>query len=407
MGSLARRDFLKAGLVSAALSRPLLGLQEAPRRAKGVIWLWMAGGMSPWETWDPKDDPKVSGGARPVETDVPGMRLSEWLPVCAAQAKRLSIVRTVAHREGELETSTRFLYTGSPPEESPVPTVGNIVSAELSKPDCPLPGYVQIDPPPVPQSALLGEDHLPFRLRSRLDPIPNIRRNVPDVRDRERFELLEEQNREWTALRQQEAVRRSAAALARSERLINTPLLKAFHWQSEPEALRKAYGAVFGENCLLARRLVEAGCAFVEVGMGGWHAKSDSPTLIKARVPELDRALGTLVGDLAHRKLLGDVVVVCATAFGRTPFLNAGAGRDRWSRAFSVVLAGGALAGGRVHGSTGDDGRSCEPPVTVPDLLATVYRAGGIDPGKDYALDEERRMTYGQGGVPIAELFPA
>jgi uncharacterized protein (DUF1501 family) len=128
--------------------------------------------------------------------------------------------------------------------------------------------------------------------------------------------------------------------------------------------------------------------------------------MLKMRIPELDTGLGTLVKDLAGKELLKDVVVVCATEFGRTPDVNGGLGRDRHPTGFSVVLAGGSLAGGRVHGSTGPDGRACEPLVSVPDLLATVYRACGIAPETEYEIEEGRKMKYAQGGKPVAELFP-
>lgn len=401
MNPIGRRTFLKAGLAAAALPRSLAAFQDAPRRVKGVLWLWMTGGMSQFDTWDPK----AEGPFKPIETAVKGLQLSELLPVCATQMKHLSIVRTVSHKEGDLERAAQLMHTGITPGIEEVPTIGTIVSSELSKPGHPLPGHLAIDPPAVTSSAVLGEDHLPFRLNTRLNPIPNIRRNVDATRDRERSLLAQEQNKEWSAQRQQEAVRRSDVGFLRAEAVMNTPLLKAFHWQEEPEALRKEYGGAFGENCLLARRLLQAGCAFVEVGLGGWNPRADFPAALKRVVPELDRGLGTLVKDLVARELLRDVVVVCATEFGKSPGLNGGGGRDRWGRAFSVVLAGGALAGGRVHGSTGADGREGDPPVPVQDLLATVYKACGLDPDKEYTIEEGRPMKYAQGGKPVAELF--
>jgi hypothetical protein len=366
----------------------------------------MGGGMSQIDTWDPKPGTKGAGPFKAIDTTMPGVQVSELLPICASQMKHLSVLRTLSHREGDLERAAQLMHTGVAPTGEEIPSVGTILSLELSKPGFPLPNHLTIDPPAgLPASGMLGEDHVPFRLSSRMNPIPNIRRNVDANRDRERAALVLEQNRDWGASRQQEEVRRCEAGFARAEAVMNTPLLKALHWQEEPFELRKEYGGAFGENCLLARRLVQTGCAFVEIGLGGWNARNDTAFALKMRAQELDRGLGTLVKDLAGKDLLKEVVVVCATEFGRTPDANAGGGRDRRSRGFSVVLAGGSLAGGRVHGDTGPEGRDCAPPVSVPDFLATLYKAAGIDPDGEYPVDEGRTLKYAQGGKPVAELF--
>ena len=397
---IGRRAFLKAGLAIPVLGRPPAFLQAPPRRAKGVIWLWMGGGMSPWESWDPKPHSPYKA----IDTAVPGIRVSEHLPTCAAQMKHLSILRTVFHRECDAERATHLLHTGVA-SGSEVPTIGTIVSRELAEPEWPLPSHLVIDPPSLPPSTGLGEDHAPFPLNNRLNPIPNLRRAVDAERDHERAALVLEQNAEWGAQRRQPAVTRLETGFARSEKVINTPLLRAFNREEEPEALRKEYGGAFGENCLLARRLIQSGCAFVEIGLGGWNPQCDLAAGLKARLAELDRGLGTLVKDLAEKDLLGQVVVVCATEYGRSPESDGHRWRGVWPRGFSVILAGGTLAGGRVHGSTGADGRSCEPPVSVPDFLATAYRACGIDPETEYPLEEGRTWKAAQGGKPVAELF--
>jgi hypothetical protein len=319
--------------------------------------------------------------------------------------KHLSIIRTVFHREGDLERAAQLVHTGVAPEGGEVPTIGTIISSELGKPGFPLPSNIAIDLPVLTSPPTFGEDHTPFHLNNRFNPIPNIRRCVDANRDRARVSLVQEQNKEWTALRQQREARRAEAAFSRSEAIMNTPLLNAFLWQEEPELLRKEYGGAFGENCLLARRLIQAGCAFVEVGLGGWHPRTDFVGNMKRVVPELDRGLGTLVKDLVDKELLSEVVVVCATEFGKSPDVNGDERRIPWPRGYSVVLAGGVLAGGRIHGSTGPDGKVCDQPVSVPDLLATIYRACGLDPDKEYTIEEGRRMKYGQGGKPVANLF--
>jgi uncharacterized protein (DUF1501 family) len=236
---------------------------------------------------------------------------------------------------------------------------------------------------------------LPFRLTSLQNPIPNIRRNVDAARDRGRTALLLDQNKDWGSLRKQREADRFTQGVEASEKLMNTTLLKAFSTADEPESLRAEYGVDFGEACLLARRLIQAGCGFVEVGLKGWDT-----TVTKDLVPVLDRGLGTLVRDLAKKDLLRKTLVVCATAFGRSQVL----GMAPWSRGFSVVLAGGALAGGRVYGDTGEFGLGCKSPVEIPDFFATVYKACGIRSDKEYEY-LGRKFKYLAKGKPIDDLF--
>jgi hypothetical protein len=163
----------------------------------------------------------------------------------------------------------------------------------------------------------------------------------------------------------------------------------------EPASLRAEYGEGFGERCIVARRLIQSGCGFVEVGLRGWESK---PTLTLA--PLLDRALGALVKDLAWNNLLRETLVVCATEFGR----SAAFPQAPTPRGFSVVLAGGALAGGRVFGDTGPGGGDPKPPVPIKDFAATVFKACGLDGDRMYER-EGRKLKYADGGKPIDDLF--
>lgn len=405
MGGIGRRAFLGTGaaaLLSHAL--PALG-QDAPRRVKGVIWLWMGGGMSQIDTFDPKPGSPYAGQLRAIDSTVAGVQVCELLPGCAAAMKHLSLIRTVCTHEGDHARGTFLMHTGHLQDGGyGIPSIGTILAQELGNPESPLPKHVAIDPPRIPLGSPFGLDCLPVSLRSANDPIPNIRRSVEQSRDRDRLALLGEQNKDWNALRQQEEVLRLAAADDAAEDLMNTPELKVFNYLEEPAELRAAYGDRFGLNLLLARRLLQRGCAFVEVGMGGWDIHSDMPGNMKRRLPTLDAGLSTLVRDLVEKKMLSDVVVVLATEFGRTPSINAGMGRDRQADGFSVVLAGGALRGGKVYGDTGADGSHPTPPVSAPDLLATILRACGVNERTKYR-SAGRMFRYVDGGEPIADLF--
>lgn len=383
-----RRTFLSAtvgGLGLAAFAR------EA-RKTRGVIWLWMDGGMSPSYTWDPKSIGKVKA----METSVAGIQISELMKVCASQMRHLSIVRSVTHGLFDHGLASWAMHAGpNSGFQTDTPLIGTILSHELGSDELPLPLHLVMDGPEFPETPVFGERTLPFRIQSFPNPIPNIRRNVDSGRDRERAELLLEQNKEWSAHRLQREVAKVEEGVLVSERMMNTPLLRVFNTLEEPAALREEYGPGFGEGCLLARRLVENGCPFVEVGLKGWNTKATS-----FMAPVLDQALGALVKDLAGRSLLQNTLVVCATPFGRGPQF----GQPVQARGFSVVLAGGFLGGGQVYGDTGPSGTECRSPVEIKDLFATIYRACGLDEEKQYVRDG-RKFKYLSGGKPIEALF--
>ncbi len=357
--------------------------------------------MDQFLTWDPKPDRSWMPPFKAIESSVPGIQVTELLPLCAAQMHRLAVIRSLAHEEVHEAEATELMHTGLEPRRRlGAPPLGTILSFELSGKDPRVPGFLTLDLPPLPESTVFGEDHVPIPLLSVANPVPNLRRSVDAERDRERTALLHEQNGEWGGLRPQGAVRTIEASGRAAERIMNTPFVKAFHVAAEPETLRAEYGPGFGEKCLLARRLVEAGCPFVGIGLAG-----GSPRTGRSAVTDLDRGLGTLVKDLATRGILEDVLVVCAAPYGRRPPIEGPSRGAGWSRGFSVVLAGGMIPGGTVHGDTGRDGVDCRDPVTVGDFLATIYSACGLDWEKDYVSEERRSLRYVPRGQPVQDLF--
>ncbi len=397
MGGMTRRGFLGLG-AGLGLAARAHAWTAGRGKVRGVVWLWMQGGMSQFHTWDPKPGRKGLPALKAIATSVPGIEVSEFLPVCASQARHLTIVRSLSHDEVHEESATLLMHTGRPTFGDFPPSIGTIFSFELGGESLPLPNYLALDAPDLPESPAFGEEHLPVHLAGVANPIPHLRRSVDAARDRERAALLLEQNADWSATRKQREASRHVAGAAKAEEIMNTPLLKAFNVAAEPEALRKEYGPGFGEKCLLARRLLEAGCPFVEIGLGGWNF----PGLAAAA---LDRGLGTLVKDLAARKALSDTLVVCAAPFGHVPPTEPHVGRIGWPRGFSVVLAGGTLPGGIAHGGTGPDGTACDSPVSVEELFATVYSACGIDWEREYMTPDGRRRRYVARGQPVQPLF--
>jgi len=419
-----RRNFLRfslagaGGVVASSLPHKLMAQatqakQASGRTAKSVIMLWMGGGPTQIDTWDPKTGSKNAGEFKAIDTTGgTNMKFSEQMKVCASQGKNMTVVRSMNTHEGSHERGTSLMHIGIQPVQGlEIPPTGTVVSYEKGKKDFPLPHFIAIDPPLIPQAATFGDDYMPFRLNNADNPIPNIRRNVDANRDKERATLLLDQNKEWDGKRQQKEVSKVEAAYVKSEDVMNTPLLKAFNYHEEPAELRKEYGDRFGINCLLARRLVQAGCSFIEIGMGGWDMHADVAGNCKRMLPNLDAGMGTLIKDLAEKDLLKETLVIWAGEFGRTPSINAGKGRDHHADGFSVVMAGGGFAGGRVYGNTGPNGDQCMQPVPIENLFASMYAACGINGDKKYET-EGRKIKYvskngsvSTSGTIIKELF--
>jgi hypothetical protein len=400
------------GLGAASLPHSVLAAntqaqQKSGRTAKHVIMLWMGGGPTQYETWDPKTG-KNGGEFKPIDTTAPGMRFSENMKVCASQGKNISVIRSMATMEGAHERGTALMHLGQMAIQGlQIPVLGTIISYEKGDKKFPLPHFVAMDPPGVPnfQDSPFGDDYRPFRLADHNNPIPNIRRGVDANRDKDRASILLEQNKEFGEKRKQEVLKTVESAYQKSEDIMNTPLLKAFNYNEEPGELRSQYGDRFGISCLLARRLVEAGCSFVEIGLGGWDMHNDVFGSCKRMLPTLDKGLGTLIKDLAQKDLLKETLVMWLGEFGRTPDINGGNGRDHWANGWSSMLAGGGIQGGRVHGDTGPSGSGCAKPVSAYDYFATIYRACGIDPNKKYDTEGRKIKYLAKDGKVVADLF--
>ncbi len=416
IAGLSRRTFLRFGLgaasaAAAGLQLPLWAQEttaELKRSGKSIILLWMGGGPSQLDTWDPKDDKKTGGAFKPIDTAVRGIRVSEHLEKIATQMKHISVLRAVTTKEAAHERGTHLMHTCF----APIPgqdfaAMGTVVANELTPKEFPLPAFVAVSPPPIPQSSAFGEEFQAFTVGSVNDPVPNVRRpgDVSRERQAEREKLLDEQNAGFEGKREGREIEKVKTAVKKAEDLMTTPLLKAFDIKQEKEELRKEYGGPFGQNCLLARRLVEAGVKFVEVGLGGWDTHDDNFKKVEDNCrKQLDPGMGTLIKDLAQRGMLKDTLVLWMGEFGRTPEINGGQGRDHWCKCFSVAVAGGGVERGRIIGETDKTGMEIKDrPVTVPDLFASIYKTVGIEPNKQYIINT-RKVKYSYGGTPVKDL---
>ena len=407
----SRRAFLTAA-AGASLSGWLGRLAaQAPDglRPRACILLWMAGGPSHIDTFDPKPDApaNVRGEFKPIDTAVPGIRISEHFPKFARLMQHAAILRGMSTLESDHKLATYHLHTGYQNRAGAVafPSLGALVAKELGKRDVPLPNYVCIGR--APQEAVgagfLGPSHQPLAVT---DPVRGLDFIEP-------LGASTEFGRQVGLLRKLEGAfhenYRSAAgeahqsAIERAVRLMTAEQKRAFDLSLEPDAIREAYGrpgraaapgkggdgkvgggqpGSFGQGCLRARRLVEAGVPFVEVVMGdeaGWDTHRDNFPRTRALSLECDLAMAALVEDLRRRGLLDTTLVVWMGEFGRTPQCTGG-GRNHWSRAWSSVLVGGGIKGGQVVGRTDRDAAAVvDRPVSVTDFLGTVCRVLGID----------------------------
>jgi len=416
-----RRRFLGcAGLTGAAwltmASRVLADADEAPRArrapARSIIVLWLEGGASQLETFDPHPGTNIAAGTGAVDTAVRGVQLAEGLPRTAEEMGSISLVRSMVSREGDHERAAYTMRTGYRPDPTVIhPAIGAILCHELPEAGTEIPRHISILPGQWPaRGGFLGDRFDAFRTGDPANPVPDTAPNVPSTRDTVRLRDLDVVERAFAQRRRERATAtQHRATVSAARRMMSSEQLRAFDITQEPLALRRAYGDTpFGRACLAARRLTEVGARCVEVTLGGWDTHVNNHELHRGLLQILDPALSTLVRDLRERRLLEHTVVLCAGEFGRTPTVNVAGGRDHWPNGFSVALAGGGIRGGRALGATDPDGRR-DPtdPVAVADLHATVLSAAGIDIARVNQTPIGRTVRFSEGRPLSGLLEPA
>jgi len=385
-----RRTYLKLGLAGLAGGSflDLLALRKAnaeqagdgsssKKKPSNCILIWMDGGPTHFETFDPKPDApsEIRGDFQPISTNVPGIHICEHLPKLAAIADKYSIIRSVCHNQGNHGAGNHYMMTGAPPR-IPVgcgafvsfhPSLGSVAAYEREAPHG-LPGYFTM--PSMSRSGgpnFLGAKYAPFIINN--DP-NNKNFRVRDVElpvglDQERFTSRRDLRKTVDRMSRFEFAESIDPVSAYDDNyaqgydLVQTPeAQRAFDIGSEPETTREAYGRnAFGQRALLARRLVEAGVPFVTIYDGGWDHHSDLFGALQKRLPTWDQTVATLINDLDQRGLLETTMVIALGEFGRTPKISTLAGqtkpgRDHWANAMSILFAGGGSRGGQVIGAT-------------------------------------------------------
>jgi uncharacterized protein (DUF1501 family) len=417
MHDLYRRTLLRAGsssafaaLVARYLSPPdARAADKAPApRARACILLWLNGGPSHMDTFDPKPGRPTGGPFKAIRTRAPGMMLSEHLPLLADRATDLAIVRSMSSKEGNHPRAQYYVHTGYAPNPTVAhPSLGGWTSARLGDPTSELPAFVSIGGPSF-GAGFLGVQNGPFVLQKAGASPADTQAppGVDDARAARRRAALDAMEDGFAHATGDPKVGGRREVYAKAVRLMKTPKLEAFDVSGETEAVRRAYGDTdFGRGCLAARRLVERGVKFVEVFLDGWDTHQDNFNKTKGLMATLDPAFSGLLGDLTARGLLGSTLVACMGEFGRTPHVNGNDGRDHWPQAWSAALAGGGIRGGRVQGATDEDGaKVVGTPTRVPDLLATMGSLLGLDPGYTQMSPAGRPISLTDDGTPIAAL---
>jgi uncharacterized protein (DUF1501 family) len=428
-----RRDVLRSlglGLLGTSCAGwlPALAAEVAqdPRRRRHCILLWMSGGPSQTDTFDMKPGHANGGEFKEIETIVPGLRFSEQLPKLAQQADQLAIVRSLTTKEGDHARGTHLVRTGHPPMgDVAYPSIACSLAKELANGGSLLPNYVSVAPqlqisPSAFGPGFLGQAFAPALVggtppaaaaNNRPAQLANLKVDdleLPaDVDPRQAERRMEL----WQTLERKFFERRSAASFdahhalyRKAAEMMRPEVRAAFDLSAEADEIRRQYGTgVFGQGCLLARRLVERGVPFVEVALGdglGWDTHQDNFRQVRSLSEQLDAGWGTLMRELKERGLLESTTILWISEFGRTPQINTTAGRDHFPNAWSCVFAGGGIRGGQAYGRTSADGtRVEENQVGIGDVLATLSMALGVPP-------ETENITPGDRPIKLAEGTP-
>ncbi len=412
---LSRREWLRSSsALGLSVLLPAMELRAAERRGderlKSVIVLWMAGGPSQLETWDPHPGTSIGGPTKAISTTIPDLRIADLLPRMAERMHHLNVIRSLTSKEGDHERGTYMVKTGYRPDPTTEhPALGAILAHELNNSKLEIPAHISLGEGQWPaRGGYLGAEYDAFRIFEPGSGMENVRRPVPEPRQERRLQNLEIVSRAFRSGRapaSKKTLHRETIDGALT--MMASEQLKAFDLDAETAETKAKYGdSRFGRGCLVARRLVETGVRAVEVSLDGFDTHANNFEGHKTQAAQLDPAFAALVDDLIERDLLQSTVVLCIGEFGRTPRINPFDGRDHWPHAFSCVLGGGGLGSGVVIGQTATDAETKTPaePVPVENLFATVLHLLGVEFEKELITPIGRPMKLSDG-TPIAKLI--
>ncbi len=425
----SRRDFLHVGFcggIGLTLSdyfalkakADIKKYESKEGTAKSVIFIYLPGGAAHQETWDPKPFAPIEyrGPMNSIQTNVPGVFINEMMPQTAQVANKLAICRSMTHGEAAHERGTHNMFTGYRPSPAlQFPSMGSVVSHEFG-PRKNLPPYVCIpgQPNEFAGTGYLSSSFAPFSLGS--DPAAagftvrdlKLPGGVDDGRFARRRTILDTVNDHFKTKEKSDSLDAVDTFYQRAYGLVSSvDAREAFNIDAEPSPIRDAYGRnTAGQRMLMARRLVESGVRLVTLTYGGWDMHDNINGSIRSQLPAFDQAYAQLIRDLDGRGLLKDTLVCIASEFGRTPKINATAGRDHWPKVFSVVFAGGGMKGGLVYGSSNSTASEPEDDaLNVEDWATTIYHCLGINADKELMAPGDRPIEICDGGKVRKELL--
>ncbi len=412
MTSLTRRGLLARSLSTAPWLTPVAGhLARAAesgtsrKRAQSLIWLWMSGGPSQLETFDPHPNApqEIRGATQAISTRLTNVQIADGLPRTAEVFDLVTLVRNAVSKEGDHERGSITLKTGHPPEQTIVhPSIGAICCHQLPIGDVDIPRHVSILPDRFPgRGGFLGNQYDAFKTYDPKHKVPDVKSQVNEQRREQRLHdtrVVEQAFAQGRAPLVERTLHREL--VERALKMMSSEQLRAFEVSHESASTLERYGDTpFGRGCLAARRLIEVGVRCVEVTLSGWDTHANNFAGTQQQTTQLDPALAALLGELNERDLLDSTVVVCCGEFGRTPKINKLEGRDHWPHGFSVLLTGGGLRRGHVQGETDPQGSriAYDAGTRVADLHATVLSALGIDPGLELQSPIGRPIRLSEG----------
>jgi hypothetical protein len=386
--------------------------------AKSLIHIYLPGGMAHQESWDPKPyaPAEYRGPFKAIDTKLPGVQFSENFKEMAQVADKITVIRSMTHREAAHERGTHNMFTGYTPSPAiQYPSFGSVIAHELGSQNN-LPPYVCIPSQPneFAGTGYLSSAYGPFSLGA--DPaaagfsvkdlaLPS---GVDDSRFNRRRSLLEAVDSHFRSMEKADQIDAMESFYQSAYGLISSQKAReAFDIEKEDAKLRDRYGRnQAGQRMIMARRLVESGVRLVTLTYGGWDHHNNIQSAFKNQGAELDKALSTLIRDLDERGMLDSTMVMVSSEFGRTPKINNTDGRDHWPRVFSTMLAGGGVKKGFIYGSS--DSLGAEPdtnPMSVQDFATTVYNQLGITADKELVAPGPRPIEIVDGGKVVADIL--
>jgi len=407
-----RRNFLQhtGGLASVAYSSYAFGQNiinnssQLYKDQKAAILIWLGGGPPTIDMWDLKPGTNEGGPHRPINT-TGDFQISEYLPELAKLGKDFSLVRTMSTREADHERGGYYVHTGFVPNPNiQHPSLGSVIAYELGpqRKELEIPSFFSVNTDSI-GGGFLGTAWNPFVIDSN-GRVNNLNKEI----DLNRLYALSVIENDFIKSNRGQLPKDHKKLIEQTLKLNTSPQMDATRVNKEPANILAAYGdTAFGRSALMARRLIQTGVPFVEVGFGGWDLHQDTHETLTNKLPELDKVVSALIMDLKRVDLWDNVAIVMMGEFGRTPNINQDAGRDHWAATWSAFVSGGLIKGGQAIGATSENGKSIKDglPYQAQDLMITICAALGIDTNKDHTARNGRPMKIANGGTIITGLI--